>query len=310
MRKNRFCVKKLVLSLFILCCSIPVFSQSDSIAAKAKELLAKGVGYYTGRNGYERDFQKAFDYLTEAAALNNTDAECTLAHMYENGNGVEQDYSKAFELYMKAAQKNSVRAQSSVAFFYDEGMGVEQSFVEAAKWYQKAAENNDGASQYNLADMYTNGIGVEKDYDKALELYRKAMTNGVREASREISKVTALKNAHVAGNANHGDQLYINPSVMPEYPGGNSAVLKYLNENIVYPKSARENRVEGRVVVSFTIKKDGYISDPEVVRSVSPDLDNEALRVISEMTARWTPGYVNGEPVNVRFSIPINFRLK
>ena len=310
MRKNRFCVKKLVLSLFILCCSIPVFSQSDSIVTKAKELLAKGVGYYTGRNGYERDFQKAFDYLTEAAALNNTDAECTLAHMYENGNGVEQDYSKAFELYMKAAQKNSVRAQSSVAFFYDEGMGVEQSFVEAAKWYQKAAENNDGASQYNLADMYTNGIGVEKDYDKALELYRKAMTNGVREASREISKVTALKNAQVAGNANHGDQLYINPSVMPEYPGGNSAVLKYLNENIVYPKSARENRVEGRVVVSFTIKKDGYISDPEVVRSVSPDLDNEALRVISEMTARWTPGYVNGEPVNVRFSIPINFRLK
>lgn len=303
-------LKRLVFSVACLCVAVPVFSQSDSIVTKAKELLAKGVGYYTGRNGYERDFQKAYDYLTEAAALNNTDAECALAHMYENGNGVEQDYSKAFEWYMKAARKNSVRAQSSVAFFYDEGMGVEQSFVEAAKWYQKAAENNDGASQYNLADMYTNGIGVEKDYDKALELYRKAMTNGVREASREISKVTALKNSQAAGNANHGDNLYINPSVMPEYPGGNSAVLKYLNENIVYPKSARENRVEGRVVVSFTIKKDGYISDPEVVRSVSPDLDNEALRVISEMTARWTPGYVNGEPVNVRYSIPINFRLK
>ena len=303
-------LKRLVFSVACLCIAVPVFSQSDSIASKAKELLAKGVGYYTGRNGYERDFQKAFDYLTEAAALNNTDAECALAHMYENGNGVEQDYSKAFEWYMKAAQKNSVRAQSSVAFFYDEGMGVEQSFVEAAKWYQKAAENNDGASQYNLADMYTNGIGVEKDYDKALELYRKALTNGVREASREISKVTALKNAQVAGNADHGDHLYINPSVMPEYPGGNSAVLKYLNESIVYPKSARENRVEGRVVVSFTIGKDGYISDPEVVRSVSPDLDNEALRVISAMTTRWTPGYVNGEPVNVRYSIPINFRLK
>ena len=303
-------LKRLAFSVACLCIAVPVFSQSDSIATKAKELLAKGVGYYTGRNGYTRDFQKAYDYLTEAAALNNTDAECALAHMYENGNGVEQDYSKAFEWYMKAAQKNSVRAQSSVAFFYDEGMGVEQSFVEAAKWYQKAAENNDGASQYNLADMYTNGIGVEKDYDKALELYRKALTNGVREASKEISKVTALKNAQVAGNADHGDHLYINPSVMPEYPGGNSAVLKYLNESIVYPKSARENRVEGRVVVSFTIGKDGYISDPEVVRSVSPDLDNEALRVISAMTARWTPGYVNGEPVNVRFSIPINFRLK
>lgn len=302
-------LKRLAFSVACLCIAVPVFSQSDSIATKAKELLAKGVGYYTGRNGYERDFRKAFDYLSEAAALNNTDAECALAHMYENGNGVEQDYSKAFEWYMKAARKNSVRAQSSVAFFYDEGMGVEQSFVEAAKWYQKAAENNDGASQYNLADMYANGIGVEIDYDKALELFRKALSNGVKEASNGIANVNTKKaNSSVPVDEN-GEPIYITSSEPPQFPGGNEAFLRYLNSSIVYPVSARERKIEGRVVVTFVIRKDGTISNLWVARSVDPDLDSEALRVISASPG-WMPGTINGQPVNVRYSIPVNFRLK
>lgn len=304
-------IKRLALSAVCLCFAVSGFSQNDSIdtEAKAKELLAKGVGYYTGRNGYQRDFQKAYDYLVEAAGYNSTDAECVLAHMYENGNGVEQDYSKAFEWYMKAAQKNSVLAQNSVAYFYDEGLGVDQSFIEAAKWYEKAADNNNGSAQYNLADMYAHGIGVDVDYDKALELYRKAMTNGVREASREIAKVTSLKNnPPSAVYGNNGEPVYVNPGVMPQFPGGNEACLRYLRDNIVYPPLARENKIEGRVVVSFTIGKDGAIRDPEVVRSVDGLLDKEALRVISEMPV-WSPGYLNGEPVNVRYSIPINFRL-
>lgn len=307
MKKNRF----IVLIYLFLSCSIPIFSQTDSIdtVAKAKDLLAKGIGYYTGRNGYTRDFQKAYDFLIEAASYDNTDAECVLAHMYENGNGVEQDYTKAFEWYMKAAQKNSVRAQSSVAFFYDEGIGVEQSFVEAAKWYQKAAENNDGASQYNLADMYANGIGVEIDYDKALELFRKALSNGVKEASNEIAKVNTKKaNSSVPVDEN-GEPIYITSSEQPHFPGGNEAFLLYLKSSIVYPTSARERKIEGRVVVTFVIRKDGTINDLWVARSVDPDLDREALRVISA-SPNWIPGTINGEPVNVRYSIPVNFRLK
>ena len=307
MRKNSF-----ILFLYlILCCSIPGFSQTDSIdtVSKSKELLAKGIGYYTGRNGYTRDFQKAYDYLIEAAGYDNTDAECVLAHMYENGNGVEKDYTKAFEWYMKAAQKNSVRAQSSIAFFYDEGMGVEQSFVEAAKWYQKAAENNDGASQYNLADMYANGIGVETDYDKALELFRKALANGVSEASKEITKVNNMK---TSGRQLHvdefGDTIYTLVTVQPEFPGGQQAVLQFLRENVKYPAIARENRIQGRVVVQFTINTDGSVTDLSIARSVNDVLDKEALRVISLMP-NWTPGYLNGKPVRVRYSIPINFRL-
>lgn len=302
--------KRIALSAAVLCVTVPGFSQTDvDRQTQAKELLDKGVNYYSGRNGYSRDYEKALDYLSQAAALDNADAQYALGLMYENGNGVEQDYAQAFEWYMKAAQKNSSRAQNSVAFFYDEGLGVDQSFVEAAKWYQKAADNNNGEAQFNLADMYAKGIGVEVDYDKSLELYRKAMTNGVREASREIPKVTSLKNAQAGGKTDFGEPVYVNPSVMPEFVGGNSGLLKYLKDNIVYPKYARENRIEGRVVISFIIGKDGYISLPEVVRSVSPDLDDEAVRVVSMMTNKWTPGYINGEPVNVRYSIPINFRL-
>lgn len=280
----------------------------DSVS-KANDLLSKGVGYYTGRNGYDRDFQKAYDYLIEAASYNSTDAECVLALMYENGNGVEQDYSKAFEWYMKAAQKNSSRAQNSVAFFYDEGIGVDQSFVEAAKWYQKAADNNNGPAQYNLADMYANGIGVETDYDKALELYRKAMVNGVKEASNEITKVNAKKASALLRADENSEPIYVTSTEMPEFPGGNEAFLLYLNKSIVYPALARERGIEGRVVVTFVIRKDGTITDIWVARSVSPELDNEAVRVISVMP-NWKPGTINGEPVNVRYSIPVNFRLK
>lgn len=303
-------LKRIAMTAAVLCVTVPGFSQTDvDEQAKAKELLEKGVNYYSGRNGYSRDYEKALDCLSQAAALDNADAQYALGLMYENGNGVEQDYAQAFEWYMKAAQKNSSRAQNSVAFFYDEGLGVDQSFVEAAKWYQKAADNNNGEAQFNLADMYAKGIGVEVDYDKSLELYRKAMTNGVREASREIPNVTRLKNSAPAGNGSQGVNYVVNPSVMPEYPGGNTALLKFIKDNTVYPKSARENHVEGRVVVSFVIGKDGFISLPEVVRSVSPDLDNEAVRVISMMTNRWTPGYLNGEPVDVRYSLPITFKL-
>ena len=104
------------------------------------------------------------------------------------------------------------------------------------------------------------------------------------------------------------DDTYISAEVMPEYPGGNQAVLEYLRTQIKYPTVCRENRIEGRVVVSFTINKDGSVTDCQVVRGVHPALDSEAVRVVSNMQA-WRPGYINGNPVRVRYSIPINFRL-
>lgn len=95
---------------------------------------------------------------------------------------------------------------------------------------------------------------------------------------------------------------------MPEFPGGTAALMEYLRKNIKYPAVCRENNIQGRVLIQFIVNKDGSIVDPEVVKSVNPYLDKEALRVISAMP-KWTPGEQRNKPVRVKFTVPVNFKL-
>ena len=95
---------------------------------------------------------------------------------------------------------------------------------------------------------------------------------------------------------------------MPEFPGGTAALLEYLRKNIKYPAICRENNIQGRVIVWFVVNKDGGSVDPEVVKSVNPSLDKEAVRVISNMPP-WKPGKQRGKPVRVKYTVPVNFRL-
>ena len=96
---------------------------------------------------------------------------------------------------------------------------------------------------------------------------------------------------------------------MPSFPGGTSGVMKYLSENIKYPVVAQKNGVQGRVVVSFVVERDGSITDVKVARSVDPSLDREAMRVVRCMP-HGIPGKQNGSTVRVKYSMPISFRLK
>ena len=97
--------------------------------------------------------------------------------------------------------------------------------------------------------------------------------------------------------------------VMPEYLGGQEKFRKYLGENLKYPALAKENRIEGRVFVSFIVEVDGSITNVQVVRSVHPILDEEAKRVIEGMP-NWQPGMQNNRPVRVTFTIPVVFDLR
>ena len=96
---------------------------------------------------------------------------------------------------------------------------------------------------------------------------------------------------------------------MPSFPGGPSALMEYLHDHVKYPVVAQENGVQGRVVVSFIVEKDGSITDVRVVRSVDPSLDREAQRVVSSMP-RWTPGKQNGSAVRVKYNVPVMFKLQ
>lgn len=96
---------------------------------------------------------------------------------------------------------------------------------------------------------------------------------------------------------------------MPSFPGGTGALMKFLNENIHYPVVAQENGVQGRVVISFVVERDGHITDVQVARSVDPSLDKEAQRVVKSMP-KWIPGKQNGSAVRVKFNVPVAFRLQ
>lgn len=103
--------------------------------------------------------------------------------------------------------------------------------------------------------------------------------------------------------------VYLAVEVAPEFPGGEEALYKYLAENIQYPEQAKKDNIQGRVLVSFTIEKDGSLSDAKVQRGIGGGCDEEALRVVNAMP-QWTPGKQQGEAVRVNFNLPITFKLQ
>ena len=127
---------------------------------------------------------------------------------------------------------------------------------------------------------------------------------------RMIAKgnVKAVYDLPVEQDNNSTDEVFQVVENMPEFPGGMAELMKFLQQNIKYPEQAQKDSIQGRVIVQFTIKKTGEVSDPTIMRSVSPELDAEAIRVINAMPL-WTPGEQKGEPVNVKFTLPIQFRL-
>ena len=96
---------------------------------------------------------------------------------------------------------------------------------------------------------------------------------------------------------------------MPEFPGGMQECMKWLGKNIKYPTTAQEKGIQGRVIMQFVVERDGSITEPKVVRGVDPDLDKEALRVISIMP-NWKPGKHKGEAVRVKYTLPVMYRLQ
>ena len=104
------------------------------------------------------------------------------------------------------------------------------------------------------------------------------------------------------------EKVYQVVGQQPNFPGGKEELFKYLAFNMIYPADAAKNKVEGRVLVTFVIEHDGSISNVNVVNSVYPSLDKEAIRVVSGMP-KWIPGKANGKTVRVKYTIPITFRL-
>ena len=104
------------------------------------------------------------------------------------------------------------------------------------------------------------------------------------------------------------DEIFVVVEEQPEFPGGNAAMMNFISENIRYPKEAHQKGIQGRVITNFVVMKDGSISNVQIMRGVDALLDAEAIRVLESMPV-WKPGKQRGEPVNVRFTLPVVFRL-
>lgn len=104
-------------------------------------------------------------------------------------------------------------------------------------------------------------------------------------------------------------KVFTSVEQMPVFPGGEAELLKYISTHIKYPTIAMENNVQGKVVVQFVVTRDGSIGEVKVARGKDPDLDKEAVRVVKTLP-KFIPGKMNGQAVNVWYTLPINFKLQ
>jgi TonB family protein len=123
----------------------------------------------------------------------------------------------------------------------------------------------------------------------------------------DVEDVAETKSEEVISSYEE-DVIFTVVEVDPEFPGGVSELMKFLQANLRYPEKAREEGQGGTIFVSFVVEKSGEISGMKILRGVSPELDEEAMRVIG-MMPRWKPAQQRGEPVRVQFNLPIRFVL-
>ena len=191
----------------------------------------------------------------------------------------------------------------------------------------------------SISDIVNQQYNVIYHYDATISAKSSEMTSqihslkGVKDVYEEdhLAVTTKIDNKDISASMNIKNQDRLNLKIvllsaaarkkmeenlevfdivekMPVFPGGQTALMEYISQNLRYPAKAHQERIQGRVIAGFVVEKDGSISTPTIVRSVSPEVDAEAIRVLSTMP-KWTPGTQRGKEVRVRYTVPILFKL-
>ena len=129
------------------------------------------------------------------------------------------------------------------------------------------------------------------------------------DAKEEVVAPVSPEAKEAPADSTAKEEVFMVAEQMPEFPGGMKELLKFLQNNLKYPENAMKNNVQGRVIVQFVVEKDGTLTEFKVARSVDPDLDAEALRVLQIMP-KWKPGMQRGKIVRVKFTVPVSFKLQ
>lgn len=156
---------------------------------------------------------------------------------------------------------------------------------------------------------YAEKYGQDRVKDGVILIYTKGFLNEPIETTVEKDASMTGQNASDNNAEYKGEPVFFIVDNMPQYPGGDLALRKYIAANIHYPKDAQKAGIQGKVYVNFIVTKTGAVGGAKIARGISPSLDAEALRVVNNLP-QWTPGTQRGEPVNVSFTVPINFVLQ
>ncbi len=316
--------------------------RQNEIVSNVLTQMGKEGNYYQGQlyeNG--KDYMEAIKWYRKSAEQGYDAAQKKLAAMYYNGTGVAQDFSQAAKLYNKVAQKRDPESQYVLGMMYEHGEGVTQNRSEAINWYRRAAWQGNKDAKERLQQMglcmgslnvtsSPTGAAIQidgKSYGKtpatienlfegehSIYIYLQGYvpfeeTFTIKEDETTIvsSSLLTVGKTHVR-EENENDEVFEVVETNPSFPEGDKAQADWIQQNMRYPQSAKEKNIQGRVLVQVIVNKDGSIVEPMVLRSVDPDLDKEAIRLVSSMP-KWIPGKSGGKEVRVRHTIVITFRL-
>lgn len=232
----------------------------------------------------------------------NAEAQYLAATLFFDGKGVSKSETQGIKYATMAANQGNDGAMRLLMIHYRETEN-DVKFYETCKEYtSKHPYLMTSALGYGLGVCYIEGRGVAKDEERGWEILTK--NEFIQEAQKYYSKQwEAYKERH--------PELYKVHDVaeqMPSFPGGASKLIDYLSNETDYPYEAFNQKIQGRVIVTFVVERDGSISDAKIIKSIHPLLDEEALRVVNKMP-KWIPGMQKGKAVCVKYTVPITFRL-
>lgn len=295
-------MKRLYISIFI---SMIVF------AVQAQTL--SGKWYFWSIDG-EGSALQCFDFLS-----NNHYTLSTYSFKENNLMKVELElsisgtYERSGKALTMVADKNTVKIKTNITYLgelkknYDTNPQVRNKLAKA----KKELEEDSKRSLIILASIggYTQ---IAKENENELHLIP---SDGKRQCyirKKETKEEYVLRQQKAQEKENaaiNEDMIYRDVEEMPSFPEGQGGVFGYISKNIRYPVVAEENGIQGRVLVSFIIEKDGSLTDFVIEKSVDPSLDKEAIRLVRSMP-KWNPGKKDGQSVNVKYTLPITFRLQ
>jgi protein TonB len=242
-----------------------------------------------------------------------------VGYKYCNPEGLSiEPFQALYEADKYAMGLNNKRGWLIATFFrFDQEVDFEHLEITP----QDNEENNKEIREYkvDLNDIFSLGANDPIDYNyteldeegfeylDSLGIYWS--DNLQSWATKNIKVIDELDRKEDLTNSKESELIiYSIVETPPEFVGGNDALWKYLLENTKYPKDAKENGSQGMVIVQFIINEDGSVSNVETKNVLYKSLEEEAIRVISSMP-KWNPGTINGNPVKVKYTIPINFEL-